>query len=341
MRTVGHTLRRWGRSVLALVTESQERRAIRMLRAFDNRTLADIGITRGDIEFAVRHGHPSEWNGPTTSEARVTAKARKRIPPLHIFLLLACVPFGGLLSFAGLPSAPAPTELFMKESSMRDEWRTVYDFWFPQGLDEAHALIHRQMFEWWFGGGSNASLAKFVPLVEAASEGRLNHWLKTPRGRLSLILVLDQFPRGLFAGTPKAFASDAEALRIAEEGLRIGHYDALKQPWEKTFFIIPLGHAEGPRHLERLELAAALADQIARNAPEPLKPLYQFSAGQPRGHHDVISRFGRYPHRNAVLGRESTAEEEAYLAKGEFVHKRRPPGQGHAATEGNARGAVQ
>jgi uncharacterized protein (DUF924 family) len=162
-------------------------------------------------------------------------------------------------------------------------------------------------------------------VVTAARAGSLDHWLSTPLGRLSLIIVLDQFPRGLFAGTPEAYAGDPAALRIAEEGLRNGHYDALTRPWEKTFFFMPLGHTEGPDHLERLKRVAALGETLATEVPAPLQPLYQFSANQGRGHLDVISRFGRYPHRNAVLGRVSTPEEAAYLEKGEFVHNRRPP----------------
>jgi uncharacterized protein YjiS (DUF1127 family) len=102
-------LRCWGCSVLALITQSQERRAIRALQALDNRTLADIGITRGEIAFAVRHGRPSAWDlagaRRTVNETRATKAMRKRVPPLHVFLLLGClVPFGGLMSFASFLS---------------------------------------------------------------------------------------------------------------------------------------------------------------------------------------------------------------------------------------------
>ena len=204
-------------------------------------------------------------------------------------------------------------------------WRTVYDFWFPPGLDDADLPTHRQMFVWWFGGGANTQLPPFVPVVEAAKTGRLDHWLDTPLGRLSLIVVLDQFPRGLFAGTPEAYTSDSDALRIAEEGLRNGHYDALTRPWEKTFFLMPLGHAEGPDHLERLERVVAMAETIALEAPQHLQPLYRHSVNQARGHLEVIARFGRFPHRNPILGRVSTGEEIAYLQKGDFVHTRQPP----------------
>lgn len=205
------------------------------------------------------------------------------------------------------------------------DWRAVYDFWFPPGLDEADLEAHGGMFVWWFGGGANAILPPFVPLAEAAKSGRLNHWRATPLERLSLIIVLDQFSRGLFAGTPEAYATDPAALDVTEEGLRNGHYDALTSPWEKLFFALPLAHAEGPDHRERLERVVVLAEKVALEAPPRLQPLYRFSADQARGHLEVIARFGRYPHRNRILGRISTPEEEVYLAKGEFVHTRRPP----------------
>lgn len=205
------------------------------------------------------------------------------------------------------------------------DWRTVYDFWFPPHLDDADAEAHHRMMHWWFGGGANAELARFAPLVVAAQAGRLSHWRTTPHGRLALIVVLDQFPRGLFAGTPAAYASDPEALAIAEEGLRNGHYDALTRPWERTAFLLPLGHAEGPDHRQRLERVVERAEAIAAEAPPHLRPLYRFSADQARAHLEVIVRFGRFPHRNPILGRASTPEEAAYIEKGDFVHLRRPP----------------
>ena len=206
-----------------------------------------------------------------------------------------------------------------------EDWRPVHDFWFPPGLDDADPDALRQQLEWWFGGGSNAALSPFAPVLEAARSGRLDGWADTPPGRLSLIVVLDQFPRGLFAGTPEAYACDAAALRIAEEGLWNGHHAALSKPWERMFAVMPLVHAEGPDHLERMEVVVALAEALVREAPEASRPVYEFSAGQARGHRDVVARFGRFPHRNAILGRPSTPEEAAYVAKGDLVHQRRMP----------------
>jgi uncharacterized protein (DUF924 family) len=205
------------------------------------------------------------------------------------------------------------------------EWQTVYDFWFPPGLAEADAEAHGRHFGRWFNGSANAELPPFAPLVPLGAHGGLDAWLAEPRGRLSLILVLDQFPRGLFAGTPGAYVHDPVAVGLAEAGLRNGQYDALMHPWEKTFFVMPLAHAEGPDHVARLQRVVALAGASARDCPPHLRPIYEHSAEQARGHLAVVTRFGRFPHRNAVLGRASTPEEEAYLAAGDFVHLRTLP----------------
>lgn len=214
---------------------------------------------------------------------------------------------------------------FAVDRTTRQEWRVVHEYWFPPHLPTADAATHRKTFEFWFAGGANPGLSAFADLVDAAIRHELDHWRTTPQGRLSLILLLDQFPRGLFAGRPEAYAGDAPALRLALEGLEIGHYDALRTPWEKTFFFMPLAHAEGPFHVRRLKRVVRLAERVAAEASPRLRPLYAFSASQPRAHLDVIRRFGRYPHRNAIFGRRSTPEELAYLAQGKLVHQRRPP----------------
>jgi uncharacterized protein (DUF924 family) len=174
-------------------------------------------------------------------------------------------------------------------------------------------------------------MAHFAPVVREARRGQLSHWLETPQGRLSLIIVLDQFPRGLFAGTAEAYSSDQDALGIAEDGFRNGHYDALRSPYERFFHLLPLAHAEGPDHLERMRRIAVISEQALDEAPEHLKPVWAFSLSQARANVDVIARFGRFPHRNPVLGRASKPEELAYLAEGDFVHTRTLPASAQSA----------
>jgi uncharacterized protein (DUF924 family)/uncharacterized protein YjiS (DUF1127 family) len=327
MRFIKHAFGSIRRRVLALAAASGERRAIRMLRSFDSRALADIGIKRGEIGFAVRHGRPSEVEVTPVRRASgrdqtgVPRKTLERVPPLHvILLLLGLAPVGVLMSW-GPPATNASTG----ELRMYD--KQVYDFWFPSGLENADRETFRRRIEWWFAGGANAELPPFTHTLMAARLGRLDHWLATPRGRLALIIVLDQFPRGLFASKADAYASEPQALRIAEEGLWNGHYDALTQPWEKTFFFLPLAHTEGPGHLHRLDRVVALAENVTLDAPERFRMYYQFSLSQARANRDLIARFGRYPHRNDILGRASTPEEAEYVKTGNFVHLRRPPAE--------------
>jgi uncharacterized protein (DUF924 family) len=198
----------------------------------------------------------------------------------------------------------------------------VLRFWFPELSGANHARMVRQ-FEWWFRGGADSAVAeRFSLLLERATRGELDHWSNWPRPRLALIIVLDQFSRSLYRDTARAFAQDPKALALALEGLEVGHYAALETPWEKTFFLLPLGHSEELAHLGR---AVALAEELAENAPPELRRVLEHSASQARGHRDVIARFGRHPHRNAVLGRQSTPEELDYLASGKLVHTRSIP----------------
>jgi len=205
------------------------------------------------------------------------------------------------------------------------DWREVHAHWFPPGIAQDDAAAHRARFLRWFGGVADPTLPSFAPLLAAAREGGLGHWRAVPEGRLALILLLDQVPRGLFAGTAEAFACDGLALREAEAALAGGDYAALRSPWEKTFVVVATSHAEGPDHLSRLDRAIRLAEEIARDSPLVWRPLYEHSVRQATSHRAVIARFGRFPHRNAALGRASTPEEAAYAATGDFVHLRPPP----------------
>ncbi|MBI1238057.1 MAG: DUF924 family protein [Alphaproteobacteria bacterium] len=198
-----------------------------------------------------------------------------------------------------------------------EPWRPVYEFWFPPGLDR-DAETHGAQFKWWFGGGSNAELARFAPLLARARRSELEDWAQSPKGRLSLIIVLDQFSRGLFGDTAPAYENDAHALRLAEEGLANGHYAALAHPWERLFAAMPLTHSEGP--LERHDKMVALTQAELARAPAPLRASYERSVESAHHHREIIVRFGRYPHRNAALGRASTPEEMAYIEKGDFPH---------------------
>lgn len=198
----------------------------------------------------------------------------------------------------------------------------VIEFWFPDGLGSTLDRYKQQALWWMRGGADQAIIEQFSELTEAAARGELDHWAETPTGRLALILVLDQFSRSVFRESPRAFAQDPKSVELVLEGLENGHYAALEDPWQKMFFAIALGHCEGGDHIGRLELCRKLAEEQLAESPEHLRPAFEFSAQQPINALEVVRRFGRYPHRNGVLSRESTPEEQEYIDKGEFTHQR-------------------
>ncbi|OKH49286.1 hypothetical protein NIES2101_21380 [Calothrix sp. HK-06] len=195
-------------------------------------------------------------------------------------------------------------------------------FWFPSlPTNDIAAMV--RTWEWWFRGGTGAYINEhFILLLEQAACGELDSWSLAPQSRLALLLVLDQFSRTIYKGTSQAFAQDSKACALTLEGIDIGHYAALKTPWEKTFFFLPLGHSED---IENQELAVEFAEQLVLEAPQQYRALLEFSASQARGHRDVIAFFGRHPHRNEVLGRQSTQEELEYFALEQLVHTRSMP----------------
>jgi uncharacterized protein (DUF924 family) len=173
-------------------------------------------------------------------------------------------------------------------------------------------------------GGMDADIrAHWADVTKAGARGDLDGWAGTPRGRLALIIVLDQFPRSLWRDTPAAFAQDIKATRIALDGIDTGHFAALDWPWERNFYLIAMSHCEGPDHLDRMDRVIALADAEVAAMTGDLARLYQDMARQPRRVREIIARFGRHPHRNDTFGRLSSAAEAAYIAEGDFPHERK------------------
>ncbi|MGA0542943.1 DUF924 family protein [Neotabrizicola sp. VNH66] len=212
----------------------------------------------------------------------------------------------------------------MTDNTDAGEIRAVLDFWFPEGRAlDIDPDRHAELWRWRMHGSADSAIAaRFGPLTERGAAGALDHWAEAPEGRLALIVVLDQFPRSLWRGSKRAWAQDPAALAQALEGLENGDWAALGLPWFQIAFTQPLGHAEGPDHLTRIDRLIALRRDIAARVPAPLRPLYASLVDQAGKVRRVIASFGRHPHRNAILGRNSTPEEEAYLEKGDFPHQR-------------------
>ena len=154
--------------------------------------------------------------------------------------------------------------------------------------------------------------ARFGPLVEQAAAGALEGRAAGPRGRLALILLLDQLPRNLHRGQARAFATDPQALACALSGIEAG-LDRALSPIERTFFYLPMQHAEDLAMQER-QLAAFRA--LLLEATPELRPALESSVEFALLHRDLIARFGRFPHRNRALGRASTPDEEKFLSDG-------------------------
>jgi uncharacterized protein (DUF924 family) len=144
---------------------------------------------------------------------------------------------------------------------------------------------------------------RFLPLYEEAAAGRLAHLEESAADCLALILLLDQFPRNMFRGTPRAFATDPLALETARAALERG-FDRALLPAERLFVYLPFEHSETLADQER---ACELTERLDPVAPE--LQAYRYALA----HRDIIRRFGRFPHRNAILGRASTPEEIEFL----------------------------
>lgn len=155
------------------------------------------------------------------------------------------------------------------------------------------------------GCGHKGVRQRFVPLLQKAKQNECDDWVGTARGRLALIIVLDQFPHHVYRNTPDAFAQDAKAQQLCLEGIEAGQDKQLTFA-ERHFFYVPLMHAES------LELQALSVEKFTelRNEAEAI-------LGFAKSHRSIVERFGRFPHRNKILGRVSTTQEEAFLVSGE------------------------
>ena len=214
------------------------------------------------------------------------------------------------------------TDLIIGYQMAQDDFHydTVIDLWFPNTGHQNDVQTHAAFWTERMQGGMDARIeTEFSELTIAAAKGLLDHWSETPRGRLALLIALDQFPRSLWRDTPAAFAQDIKATRLALDGISNGDFDNL-EPWEQGFYIIAITHCEGPDHLVRMEQLEAIVDRVVKRIPELLSPMRERLKAQHQRITGVIAKFGRHPHRNEILGRLSTPQEVAYIAEGHFPH---------------------
>jgi uncharacterized protein (DUF924 family) len=190
---------------------------------------------------------------------------------------------------------------------MTDTIEELHNYWFGE-LDE-NGLCVSDRNSLWFGADSATDAAcreRFGASLAQARAGKLDGWAQTDRGLVALVVLLDQFSRNIYRGTAQAFAGDPQALALAQRTIAAGHH--LRLPViHRVFLYLPLEHREDAA---LQELCVTLFEDLARLTDHPQFASFTRYAA---AHRDVITRFGRFPHRNAVLGRESSAAELAYL----------------------------
>ena len=200
----------------------------------------------------------------------------------------------------------------MNQLSSEDQARIdrILDLWFQERELTAPQIDAR--LDVWFGEDPELDIRlrhQYAADIREASAMKLMRWADTPRGRLALVIVIDQFRRNVYRGTARAFSHDKLALKLCVEGI-VRQADRQLTDIERVFLYMPMQHAE---HLRVQKKSVMVFDALARRVSPTLRETFRTFADFAELHHDIIERFGRFPHRNRILGREDTPEERAYL----------------------------
>ena len=188
----------------------------------------------------------------------------------------------------------------------------ILSFWFGKLSEENRWSEEKSQL--WFSSSEELDREiqnAFGEDITHAASGAYSDWEKTPRGRLALILLLDQFPRNIFRGTPQAYQFDALAQKLSLEGIAHGQDQEL-YPIERQFFYLPLMHAESLA----LQLISLLVFQkLTQEVAPSIREYFLLAEGYAKRHFETVKTYGRFPHRNAILERPNTEAESVYLAK--------------------------
>jgi len=198
---------------------------------------------------------------------------------------------------------------------MTDRIEDILHFWFgafptPYSADASKS-------DMWFKNGAAYDSEIFINFgvdYDKAINGELDHWIDSYRGRLALIILLDQFSRHIHRGTAQAFLQDEKAQTLCIDGIAAGD-DARCHAVERCFFYLPLEHAE---EIEKQNLSVRAFSQLVQDVPPQYQQPFESSLSFAKSHHYVIEKFGRFPELNETLGRESTAEEIEFIASGKY-----------------------
>ena len=193
---------------------------------------------------------------------------------------------------------------------MNAPWQPLLDWWF--GHSESATEVTAQQGGLWFGKKDSQDLEareRFGVFVDQALAGELTEWTQRPEGWLALVLLLDQLPRMIFRDTPKAFSGDLRAQKLVAQGIA-ADFDRQLKPVQRLFIYLVFEHCE---NLAVQNEAVSRFIKLVAEQPEAERGVFADNLDYAERHQKVIARFGRFPHRNAVLGRESTVEELEFL----------------------------
>ena len=195
---------------------------------------------------------------------------------------------------------------------MTAPWQPLLDWWFGQA--ESPDEISADKGKLWFGKRDSQDLEareRFGVFVDQAMAGGLTEWTQRPEGWLAVVLLLDQLPRMIFRDTPKAFSGDLRAQKLVAQGIT-ADFDRQLKPIQRVFIYLVFEHCE---NLAVQNEAVSRFIELVAEQPESERAVFADNLDYAERHQQVIARFGRFPHRNAVLGRESTAEELVFLSE--------------------------
>lgn len=191
-------------------------------------------------------------------------------------------------------------------------WQGVLDYWFGTEADDVVGVQQRASLWWGKSPQVDADIRqRFETLLQVLVNGGNRYWLQFPESRLAAIIVLDQFSRNIYRDTGTAFASDRLALNWSLSGIASG-LDLQLRPLQRVFFYLPLEHAEDRAVQLR---SVSLFRQLLVQVPQSQRQLFAGFLDYAERHAAVIEQFGRFPHRNKILGRKSSAAELDYLAQ--------------------------
>lgn len=189
----------------------------------------------------------------------------------------------------------------------------IAEFWLDDSCDSPETALQRK--DWWYRGGATVDdeiRSRFADHVVQACNRELMDWAASPNGALALVLLLDQFTRNIYRHTPAAYGGDACAMEVVQRAIA-RQLDRQLHPVARIWLYHPFHHAET---VAEQDCGLALLDEVWHGAPQQWQDYVQSSITGWTRHRDIVARFGRFPHRNDVLGRTSSAEERAFLSGG-------------------------